>query len=42
MIVYPLSTFETCAVRWTARAMNVLATAVLVLLGAMSIAATGS
>ncbi len=40
MVIYPLSAAEEIAVRWAARIVPVLATTVILLLGAISIAAS--
>ncbi len=38
MVVYPLTTAEDRAIRWATRAVSAMATLVIVLLGAISIA----
>ena len=40
MVIYPLSAAEDIVVRWAARIVPVLAAAVILLLGAISIAAS--
>lgn len=41
MVVYPLSTFEMKTVRWAARIVPAVAIALVLLLQAISLAATG-
>ena len=42
VIVYPLTDFESRTIQWVTRVVPVVATAVIVLLGAISIATAGS